>query len=269
MSNSKKDGKRVGFGIALSITALWAIGVLFVLGYVIDMWSAPNFLIEWLPEKPSKQALSLGETGDFLTGWLTPLALTWFVITVFLQRKELALQRKEFEKMREEYSQSREAAVEQAQPLKSSNKVRERQVFIEIVKDSLLMSDRHSYLIIKSLSEYMLRKFNNKSIRPDEGKALRQCYCVLEQIDENGKLPQTAKKIEDTGNENDTYYMDFVIHLQQLSKRHSYLSAEATNVGLERYYEGICAYRMEGEIMVLSARIINRLPDHLLRTQAG
>ncbi len=78
---------------------------------------------------------TLGATGDFLTGWLTPLALTCFVITVFLQKRELALQRQEWEG-------SKEAAEQQAEQLKQSNNVRERQLFREVLLDTIAMMPR-------------------------------------------------------------------------------------------------------------------------------
>ncbi len=85
---------------------------------------------------------TLGETGDFLTGWLTPLALMWFVITVFLQKRELALQRQEFVAMRKEWEGSKEAAEQQADQLKQSNNVRERQLFREVLLDTIAMMPR-------------------------------------------------------------------------------------------------------------------------------
>ena len=51
----------------------------------------------------------IGEHGDYLTGFLTPVAFGWFVITVFLQREELINQRTELRLSREQYEKTAEA----------------------------------------------------------------------------------------------------------------------------------------------------------------
>jgi len=115
--------------------------LLILLGFVLSVvWLAAAIWFPWcfhkapgVPEwcivDPYWGQASFGETGDYLTGWLTPLALFWFIITVFLQRYELLEQRREFIK-------GRKAAQEQAGHLERSNQVRKEQTFIDILKES-------------------------------------------------------------------------------------------------------------------------------------
>lgn len=102
---------RIGNGFAygglidfLSFTACWTVGVLFVLGYNLELWRLPHWLSQVTPSfSQETQKISLGETGDFLTGWLQPVALSWFVAAILLQFRELRLQRKKFEKLKNEH----------------------------------------------------------------------------------------------------------------------------------------------------------------------
>lgn len=75
--NRRIIGKQARFiskyGAVLS--ALWAIS-----GFVIGVF--------WVTINSDK---SLNELGDFFAGWFSPLAFAWFVYTVMMQRRELAL----------------------------------------------------------------------------------------------------------------------------------------------------------------------------------
>lgn len=57
----------------------------------------------------------LNEWGDYLAGFMSPLALAWFVATLILQSKELQLQRSELELQRGEMVASRETLDKQAE----------------------------------------------------------------------------------------------------------------------------------------------------------
>ena len=131
----------------------WNSGrLLIALGFVLSIiWMAAAIWFPWCYHKvpgvpewcivdPYWGQASFGETGDYLTGWLTPLALFWFVITVFLQRYELIQQRREFIK-------GREAAEEQADHLKKSNDVRREQIIIDLIKESQEVRKTHIYII--------------------------------------------------------------------------------------------------------------------------
>lgn len=56
--------------------------------------------------------LKLNELGDFFGGFLTPLALFWFVVTVFIQRDELELTRKVSSKMADAQTAQTEIELE-------------------------------------------------------------------------------------------------------------------------------------------------------------
>lgn len=62
----------------------------------------------------NKDGIELNAVGDFLAGWFAPLALFWFLFTVYMQGRELFLQRKEFEKFAEEQKLSRASIERQA-----------------------------------------------------------------------------------------------------------------------------------------------------------
>lgn len=66
----------------------------------------------------------LHEIGDFLGGFFAPLAFFWFVITVFLQRRELQLTREEMILTRSELGRQ-SVAMEQALEIDRSNKMRD------------------------------------------------------------------------------------------------------------------------------------------------
>jgi hypothetical protein len=104
---------------ALIFTVLWVILAIVYPGYLHDP----------LQSMLGQDAAKLGETGDYLAGWFTPLAFGWFIVAVTLQRKEFIL-------MRKEYEASREAAQEQAKHLEQSNLVRSRQLFMEMIEDA-------------------------------------------------------------------------------------------------------------------------------------
>jgi hypothetical protein len=57
---------------------------------------------------PANERMALNEWGDYFTGFISPLALAWFVVTAFLQRGELGLQRSELELQRKEMVLQRE-----------------------------------------------------------------------------------------------------------------------------------------------------------------
>lgn len=120
----RHTGRWLIFG-AIILTALWVIAAYWFPSCFHKNPGVP----EWCIVDPPWGNASIGETGDYLTGWLTPLALFWFVITVFLQRYELLEQRREFIK-------GRRAAENQASHLDQSNKVRKEQSFIDILKES-------------------------------------------------------------------------------------------------------------------------------------
>ncbi len=60
---------------------------------------------------PASERMELNEWGDYFTGFISPLALAWFVLTAFLQRAELGLQRSELELQRKEMVLQREEMV--------------------------------------------------------------------------------------------------------------------------------------------------------------
>jgi hypothetical protein len=98
---NKMTGPKMRAGIIL--TVLYLLGVI---GGPFIFGKTPSLLNEW---------------GDYLAGFVAPVALGWFVLTLLLQRKELELQRKELELQRNEMELSRKVMVDQsAQQLRTA-----------------------------------------------------------------------------------------------------------------------------------------------------
>ena len=252
----------IALGVGLFLTICWAAAALASIGHIIGWWTLPAYLAELIPGKSNLHGVSAGETGDFLTGWLTPLALTWFVVTVFMQQHELKLQRIELERLRIEFAESRRAADEQTNQLKTSNEVRERQIFIEIMKDVLAFSHRNSYLIMFSLHSFVFQKFG-KEFSLDEETAAIRCRSALCSLNSEelmfGEL--SVDQINKTIQENKSDDLRrFARGLVDMANRYEYMMAKSQEVGMDEYYDGICTYRLEGELMRLSASAVEKLP---------
>ena len=86
----------------------WGLGLLTILyiggiGYLFgcDVWGLT-------------QNNRMGEAGDFVAGFTTPVVFLWLIYGYFLQQKELGLQRKELQQTRETLGEQVEVLKEQA-----------------------------------------------------------------------------------------------------------------------------------------------------------
>jgi hypothetical protein len=118
---------RAGAAAMLRV-ASWATVAWLVLGIAFLL-----VLHDWLG---IEDKMRLGETGDYLAGWFTPLAFGWFIITVLLQRDELKHQRRELKLMRDEYQQSRIAAENQVQQLAAASLTAKQEIFMQMLEQS-------------------------------------------------------------------------------------------------------------------------------------
>src|SRR5919106_753687 len=128
---------------ALILTAIW---VILAIAY-------PWYIHEPLQSMLGQNAARLGETGDYLAGWFTPLAFSWFIVTVFLQRNELKHQREELKMMRQEYSQSRIAAENQVQQLASSSLTAKQEILMQMLAQSNYSLSYNCEKIVLSVQE--------------------------------------------------------------------------------------------------------------------
>ena len=90
-------------------------------------------------------SLEPNEVGDYLAGAFAPLAFSWLVVAVFLQREELQAQRKELE-------QNREALLLQANELKNSVE--------QLARQTEIFSASHASEQERSVQEEIERKLD-------------------------------------------------------------------------------------------------------------
>jgi len=86
--------------VALAVTIVWVFVVI-----RLPEWLQPGCLYNpfgamIISPAYCGKAMTFNEWGDYLTGFLTPPALFWFVWTLFLQKRELKYQREELEQAR-------------------------------------------------------------------------------------------------------------------------------------------------------------------------
>jgi hypothetical protein len=189
---------------------------------------------------------SLGETGDFLSGWLTPLAFLWFVVAVFLQRAELKRQREELELMRKEYAESRKVAEDQASHLRASSLVGARQVFMEMLDDSQQAMTFNAY----KLHEHMV-----KFMRPQTGADFIP-FVYGNHRDLLDKNAQALQFLRDTNTLNRVNHsipadawVGFIQLLHAMVQHHNSLKSEAARVELLEYYMYMHQNSQIGEIV--------------------
>jgi hypothetical protein len=115
--------------------------------------------------------MALNEWGDYFTGFLSPLALAWFVITAFFQRAELGLQRHELKLQREEMGLQRRE-MERARDVWSDQQKEQKRTadaYLEANKIAreTAFSSNVPYLMRK-LEMLALRLCESASIRPED-----------------------------------------------------------------------------------------------------
>lgn len=103
--------KIITWGLGLS-TILYIGGIGYLFGY--DVWVLT-------------QKGRMGEAGDFIAGFTTPVVFLWLIYGYFLQRRELGLQRKELQQTRNTLDEQVEMAHRQAEAGERQAEAIERQ----------------------------------------------------------------------------------------------------------------------------------------------
>lgn len=116
--------------IAVSVTYF---ACLFTIPYILGI--APDDLNQW---------------GDYFAGFAAPVALGWFVWTLVMQRKELAVQRKELKLTRRENSRANES--------------RESQLFLEQINSYHARFDEITLQIIRGIGKLKLADANQTDL---------------------------------------------------------------------------------------------------------
>jgi hypothetical protein len=228
----------------IAVTAIW---IVLALGYPFLHEGFGRFYFG---------SSALGETGDFLTGWFTPLAFIWFVFAVFLQRKELANQRKELELMRKEYAQSREVSKEQASHLKQSSIVGARQVFMKMLDDATLSLTFSAYRIQRQLPTggSMQSRDDFKSfLDGNDRQILDNTVKVLHALCEAGDTLERTRSSMAIGK-----WGIFIQLLEVMVHRHEELKGEAEKVQLLDYYMYIHQSTLAGEMVNCASLILHK-----------
>jgi hypothetical protein len=110
--------------------------------------------------------------GDMLAGIFSPLAFFWFVLAVWMQRKELELQRTELASTREVLADQKAAQEESAKNLKESNLLTSDLVMFQTIE-----------ILLKSIDE-MLLKARNLDFTNESGIFVRFAFSS----NENGNI---------------------------------------------------------------------------------
>lgn len=76
------------------------------------------------------------DAAQVVAGWLTPLALCWFVATVLLQGKELEAQREELKATRKEHMENRIASEKHAEAMDVSSKTQQKSLIIDVIANA-------------------------------------------------------------------------------------------------------------------------------------
>lgn len=261
MKNLASQIHNVFLGLFLIITATWFSGVVFILGFSLNLWNAPEWLVSILSEALSDPKIRLGETGDFLTGWLTPLALTWFVVTVFMQKYELSLQRKEFEELRKEFQGNRKASERHAVLQDEANKIEHRNLVRSIFEDSKDFTKRGCMLIVNSINSIPEDIRQRTIIRNvNEVNATITWYANSLQLLETGNLSGglSLDQIFDYKGEDGSYHLSARELIEGLAQQYRSLGREARRVDMVEYFQSFCSYQIEGEIMKICHQLCNK-----------
>ena len=188
-------------------------GVSFSLVYVVCVIGVP-FLFNLKPN-------GLNEWGDFLTGFLSPLALAWFVATLYLQRSELGLQRKELEFSREEMRLSREAQeVQSRQQERAANAYLEANLIA--AKNSFADRIQQFHMIFDQfLSEIgqgfpsQVQTLSHGSVRvsrPELAHAYQRYFDALEEVSFDSSTIPLTPSTERRITEFLSFYEEFMIN---------------------------------------------------------
>ncbi|MEG3617091.1 hypothetical protein V5T82_01360 [Magnetovibrio sp. PR-2] len=113
------------------------------------------------------------EWGDFLAGFVAPVALGWFIWTLALQRQELELQRKEMKLTRGVLEDQAEMQLKSAKAMLEANKIAASTLFAESVGRRENLFDQYIQVIgdvmpnLKSSTEDPAMDLGLGLIRPD------------------------------------------------------------------------------------------------------
>ena len=263
MEISKKNWKdRIApfaLGVGLIFTVCWAAAALASIGHIIGWWVLPVYLAELVPGKTNLSGVSAGETGDFLTGWLTPLALTWFVITVFMQQHELKLQRIELEQLREEFAGSRKAADEQAKHQSVANQINNRTLVRLIIDDSKEFTARECIHLVNALNSLWTKiDVQHKIITSDT--SIKNVHSLVMSLLVDGKLSRglSLEAIMSDSHRRHDYESSAADIIRRLSDQFLALKREAKNADIEDYFGTFCTSQIEGELMKICRQLVDR-----------
>ena len=240
----------VAFWLFLMFTLAWAATAVGTLGHAVDWWIAPRWVIQLIPAHSADEAVRLGETGDFLTGWLQPLALTWFVITVFMQMRELRLQRLEFEKLQEEYKGNKIATQEQAKHLEQANRLNNRTLVRSIIQDSKNLVDRNAFLTIQALNQLQanLDAGQNQFGQLDSISSTRWLDFARAFRADGEAQGLRLEVIWSDATEPAAHGYRARELIERMADQYSDLKQEAVRAEMEEYYDAFCHGTIQGEL---------------------
>ena len=118
-----EEGSGLGGKILVSVGVVLTIGILALgVAQLSNYGDWPPFIV-----KSRTEALSLGETGDFIGGWANSLALVWLVVVAGLQYQALNVQRADLRATRDELKQTREEIKKQVDLMEAQTRLIQKQ----------------------------------------------------------------------------------------------------------------------------------------------
>ena len=235
-----------------------------MLGRRLGVWEFPQWLGRIPPFFPQDDpTIKLGETGDFLTGWLQPLALSWFVIAVLLQFRELRLQRKEFSKLKDEYRGNKEATELQAKHLALANTLANRELVRSIIQDSKNLVQVNAIRSEHALEEMIHRLHPSADeTAVKQGKSVEAWVIKLRTIVKDGGYQHLSIKriYEDEWSPQKTENRLWDL-IERMADQYLNLKKEAEGADMDEYYDAFCADTIEGEVTKLSRNLVEQMRD--------
>jgi hypothetical protein len=229
--------ERIALGIAVVASFAWL--------YLAYLYATEFH--DWLALTLGDNELRLGESGDYLTGWVTPVAFLWFVVAIFMQRSELINQRRELALMREQYKESTEAAREQVSHLRESSLVAEKQMFMKMLEESKLAVaiNAHRIVSLGSSIQGLTMISGGLSHWSKPGSVVRECAAFLTLNMES--IPRLHRNQAAD---------DFMAAIYDLLERHLRLEKDAERARLTDFYRDYQKYSPVQELIAAAERVL-------------
>lgn len=97
---------------------------------------------------------TFNEWGDYFAGFVSPIALAWFVAALFVQRKEFVLQRQELEEARRVWTEQKDEQQRLAAATEEANKLAAQSLFMSMYSVSREVIENQSSVVLASITRH-------------------------------------------------------------------------------------------------------------------